>query len=150
MPSPTPSPAPPPVTCASPPNNGRFLSGYLKAGSGHTIEFRNEQENDLVAKVRNAKSGRVAGSFFVSAKSTALFEGLPDGRYVIQYATGGRLAPDCRSFLEVLAVLQYRDVETLSTRYRKKKKVIRERRSYRFYSGNLKAEYLELSKFNAE
>lgn len=102
----------PGTSCAVPPINGAVLSRDTSRGTGpHTVEIANGDAGDTIVNVRDAASGDIVVSFFVAQGETASVSDLPDGRYRIQYATGGELAVDCSRFAAPTSATQ--DPETV-------------------------------------
>lgn len=143
--------------CATPPETGRKLAGDMELTSdGHSIELRNSGMRDALAKIRHADSGRLAASFFVRRQEALSIDGVPDGRYVIQYAFGTELAPDCKSFSRTLKASQMPEVDELTTKViddDEKTEVQRSSVSYDISvseSANVKPLAIDAAAFNAE
>jgi hypothetical protein len=133
-----PLPSRPEPTCAHPPANGRRLGGYLRErGDGHSLVIENGAEGPAIIKVRNAATGRLAVSFFVAAGNTASFDRLPDGDYRIQYAIGGDLRRDCRSFVSPISIAEFPRGEPFVTQRQEEYdgvRIIRSRLTYTLYT----------------
>lgn len=112
-------PPPPPVElCDTQISNGEILAGRENlVAMGHDLEIDNGSAGNAIAKVRNAATDALVVSFYIDRNRTASIEGLPDGTYNIQYATGGALAADCRSFAEMLSVGEFPGDEGLYGEY---------------------------------
>ncbi|MHA7820868.1 MAG: hypothetical protein ACX930_14570 [Erythrobacter sp.] len=96
-----------PATCDFPPANGAILVRDVSRGTGpHTVEIANAGSGNTIVNVRDGASGDLVVSFFVAESETARVADLPDGRYRIQYATGGELAGNCRDFARVSSATQ--------------------------------------------
>lgn len=140
-------------TCLTPPLNGQILEGRIAtAQKGHVIEIQNGSNGDAIVKVRNADTGRLAVSFFVAKGQSSSIKNLPDGDYLIQYALGGALKSDCRSFARAAAASQFPDIEPLQTSYTQTQ-IVRSRLSYTLYSvpnGNVRPQGLSVDAFEAD
>jgi len=145
--------AAPVPTCAFPPSNGEILVKHGKwSNEGHSIEITNGSGGNAIIKVRDAYSASVVVSFFVAKGATASIVNVPDGTYRIQYAFGGDLRSDCRSFVRVTSAAQFPDIESLRTRYTSTE-IIWSQLSYTLFSvpdGNVRPQALDVATFNAE
>jgi hypothetical protein len=98
-------PAAPPIraaeqTCASPPSNGQILVDHRgRSADGHHLKIENGTAGDAIIKMR-AEGGRTLASFFVARGQTATLTRIPDGSYTVQYASGDKLAKNCRTFVK--------------------------------------------------
>jgi hypothetical protein len=102
--------------CVEPPPSGKKLAGDMElAAEGHVMEFTNSGGGDALIKIRHADSGRLAASFFLRRGETLTIEGVPDGSYVVQYAFGPALAPDCRSLTRIVKASQMPETDVLTT-----------------------------------
>lgn len=102
--------------CAAPPRSGEKLAGDMKlAEEGHAIGFENGGGGDALVKLRHAGSGKLAASFLVRRMEAVTVEGVPDGTYLIQYAFGPALAPDCKSFTRIITARQLPEADQLLT-----------------------------------
>lgn len=87
-------------TCKKSPRNGALLERRVRfRKNGHRITIKNGSSGDAIVKVRTA-AGTLAVSFFVENDKQASVTGLPDGTYKVQFATGGDLEKDCKSFFD--------------------------------------------------
>src|SRR5215203_4357776 len=102
--------------CPAPPPSGEKLAGDMDLGEeGHAMTFANGGGGDAIVKLRHAKTTRLAASFLVRRNEEMTLEGVPDGEYIIQYAFGPALAPDCRSFTRIIKANQMPDIDVLKT-----------------------------------
>lgn len=102
--------------CANLPASGTKLAGDMELGSeGHLIELQNSSPRDALVKIRHSDSGKLAASFFLRHQEALSIEGVPDGSYIIQYAFGPALAPDCRSLTRIIRASQMPDVDEMRT-----------------------------------
>ena len=107
---------PPAKKCILKPRTGQVLSGY--AGSGlpaNKIEITNSSGSNAIVKVRDARNGSLAASFYVSNQESGSFKSLPNGTYKIQYALGDDLGQDCLSFIRTFATAQFPESESVRT-----------------------------------
>lgn len=103
-------------TCAKPPHSGEKLAGDMElSGEGHAMTFSNGGGGDAIVKLRHAKTTKLAASFLLRKHEEITIEGVPDGEYIIQYAFGPALAPDCRSFVRIIKANQLPDTDDLKT-----------------------------------
>jgi hypothetical protein len=118
---------------------------------GHVLTIENGSGGNAIIKARDALTNRLSFVFFVKASSSASYRNLPDGTYRIQYAIGGDLRADCKSFIQLSALGQFPQ-ETLSTNYTATGIVTHEL-GYTLYPvahGNVRPQTLDLAAFNAE
>jgi hypothetical protein len=102
--------------CASPPPTGEKIAGDMQLGAeGHAIDIENSGVRDALVKVRHAGTGKLAASFFIRKQEAMTIEGVPDGDYVIQYAFGPALAPDCQSFTRIIKANAFPGSDVLKT-----------------------------------
>lgn len=123
----------------------------VRQETGHRLEISNGTSGDAIIKIRDANTGALKLSFFVSRGNSARIDGLPDGYYRFQYALGNALDASCKSFLDATAS-QFPNAEQLTTR-RTATQIVRSRLSYTLYSvrhGNVRPQPLSLSAFNAD
>jgi hypothetical protein len=102
-------------------------------------------------KIRNASSGSLVLSFFIAKDNAASVVGLPDGNYRMQYAFGGDLGSDCRSFARTTSAAQFPGIETFDTQFTSTE-IVRSHLSLTLYSvpsGNVRPESLDLAAFDA-
>lgn len=101
-------------TCAQVPGNGQVLRGYARNSARRNfVRVTNGGSDAAILKVRNARTGRVAVTMYVEPFSTAEFRKLPDGEYRMQFATGGDLKVNCRSFVDPRSVEEYPGTQSL-------------------------------------
>jgi hypothetical protein len=143
--------------CTAYPESGKKLAGDMElAAEGHAIELQNSGQRDALVKIRHADSGRLAASFFLRQQEQLAIDGVPDGRYVIQYAFGPALAPDCRSFTRILKANQMPEVDDMATQVIDDEDHTEVKRSSVSYdisvseSGNMKPVTIDAAAFNAE
>jgi hypothetical protein len=108
----------PQARCSYTPRNGEVLqNNTTRPQYGHSVEIDNGTAGDAIIKVRDAASSSLRVSFFVGRNQKAVFEDLPDGAYIIQYAFGDALAQDCKSFITVFSADRFPGIETFKTTY---------------------------------
>lgn len=108
--------APARAACPARPVSGTRLGGQLTlAPDGHMIEIAAGSDGDAVVKLRDAGTGGLAAAFFVRSRQRLRIGGLPDGDYIIQYAVGRSLRPDCRSFATIVRSGQIPQEDELRT-----------------------------------
>jgi hypothetical protein len=138
--------------CAWPVQNGEVLVPLRPPRSeGHLLEIQNGSGGNAIIKARDALTGRLLFAFFVKASSSASFVSIPDGTYRFQYAIGGDLSADCKSFIQISALGQFPE-ETLSTSYTATQIVTKEL-GYTLYPvphGNVRPQSIALTAFDAE
>ena len=94
-----PVPPEPIVTCDTPPENGTVLTRDDTKGSGpHSISIVNGSAGNTIVNVRDGATNALVLSFYVAENQSAGVEDIPNGKYKIQYASGGELGEDCKSF----------------------------------------------------
>jgi hypothetical protein len=98
--------------CSTPPANGAILTTSASGAGPNVFDFINGRPGNAIVKIRDYVSGAVVVSFFVAAGYGASYNQLPDGRFRIQYALGGGLAQDCRSFAHAYAIYEIPGAET--------------------------------------
>jgi len=145
------------AVCAAMPESGKKLAGDMElAAEGHSIELQNSGMRDALIKIRHADSGRLAASFFLRQQEGLTIEGVPDGRYIMQYAFGPSLAPDCRSFTRILKANQMPEVDDMTTEVIDDEDHTEVKRSSVSYdisvseSANVKPVTIDAAAFNAE
>jgi hypothetical protein len=153
QPGSTPQPANPTIPkCAWPVQNGEALVPLRPPRSeGHVLEIGNGSGGNAIIKTRDALTGRLLFAFFVKASSSASFVNIPDGTYRFQYAIGGDLRADCKSFIRISALAQFPQ-ETLSTSFTATE-IVRQTLSYTLYpvpNGNVRPQSLDVTAFDAE
>lgn len=154
-------PRPRPVAAAAPamarcghiPDDGYIIDGHVDDGDfGHQLEIANGADGPAIVKLRDAASGRVRVSFFVSEGGHARVGPLPDGAYRIQYAIGPALAEDCRTLTRIDTASEFPVVETLR-KENHEEGVITQRLSYTLNatpSSKLGLQAIDPSKFLSE
>lgn len=139
-------------TCAHQPDNGEILVRNISwVEKGHSIEVRNGSNGNAIVKIRDAYSGSVKLSFFVTKDGTASISNLPDGNYRIQYAFGNDLGSDCTSFTQTTHAAQIPTIESLATE-RTTTQMVTRRLTYTLYSapqGNMHPETINATSFNS-
>lgn len=112
---------PPEPACGSPPSNGQILVDHRGPSvDGHHLKIENGTAGDAIIKMR-AVGGRTLASFFVQRGQTVTLTRIPDGNYTVQYASGDKLAKNCRKFMNdgTASASAFPGPETLETRYEK-------------------------------
>jgi hypothetical protein len=98
--------------CRTPPVNGQIIGDYRGVlRRGHTLIIDNGSIGNAIIKVRDGETGRLVVSFYVAVNSTASVGNLADGRYRTQYALGGDLAINCKTFVRRVATKESRSVD---------------------------------------
>lgn len=88
--------------CDNVPRNGEVIfSRGLLAQGGHAIEIDNGARGNAIIKVRDASTGALVLSFYLSGNGKATIPGIPDGDYKVQFATGDKLDLWCDKFVEL-------------------------------------------------
>lgn len=149
---PTPPPEP---TCASPPSNGQVLVDHRERGGGHKLQIENGTSGDAIIKMREV-SGRTVASFFVARGQTAALNRIPDGSYTVQYASGDKLAKNCRKFIDdgTASAKAFPGAETFETRYEETydgTRVIHSELTYTLYpvpGGTVRPSSINMDDFN--
>jgi hypothetical protein len=140
------------VACAEPPANGALLDGRRFSGEGHELEIHNGASGDAIIKIRDAGTGRLMTSFFVTENNSASVSGIPDGTYVFQYAFGAPLAEDCRSFVTITSANEFPGPRSFVTEESGDGRYSTVRLSYTLYSvpgGNIQPRSIDPAAFNA-
>jgi hypothetical protein len=111
--------SPPEPTCAFRPSNGQILVDHRgRLADGHHLKIENGTAGDAIIKMR-VDGGKTLASFFVARGQTATLTRIPDGSYTVQYASGDKLAKNCRTFVKdgKESANSFPGPETLKTRY---------------------------------
>lgn len=119
-------------TCANPPDVGTFFGPDGPPVGFHSIRVENQSLYNMIAKVRDVKSGRVVASFFIPHGFLFDYNSLPDGEFKLQYAFGSRLDVSCKNLLEPIVISESPEItlkENTPERFRRWQLV-----SYRFLS----------------
>jgi hypothetical protein len=114
-----PSSMPSELTCDAVPANGEILVDHRgDRRDGHHLKIENGSAGDAIVKMREL-DGRTLASFFVVKGETATLNRIPDGSYTVQFASGDKLAKDCRTFVadNSLSASEFPGPESLQTRY---------------------------------
>lgn len=91
-------------TCANPPVIGTFFGPEGQPVGIHSVRIENETLYNMLAKVRDVKSGRVVASFFIPSGRSFEYVYIFDGIYKLQYAFGSKLDVSCRNLLEPVVI----------------------------------------------
>jgi hypothetical protein len=103
--------------CKQRPTNGQLLTQKGKfSENGHTVSIKNGSDGDAIIKIRDKFASHTLFSFFVAKSSTASINGLPDGDYKIQFATGDAMTSNCLGFIEPSAS-EFGGTDTFATTY---------------------------------
>jgi len=136
--------------CSSQPHNGQLLINNVRlVRYGHSIQVKNGTSGNAIIKMRDAYSGEVKISFFVVQGGTASLSNIPDGTYRIQYAFGGELNADCKSFVRIASAAQFPTIRSLATEFRGDQ-VVTKTISYTLYTvagGNVRPERIDPASF---
>lgn len=95
-------------TCANPPWTGAFFGPEGQPVGIHSIRIENETLYNMLAKVRDLKSGRVVASFFIPSGGDFRYRYVSDGLYKLQYAFGSKLDVSCKNLLEPIVISESR------------------------------------------
>jgi hypothetical protein len=102
--------------CAAAPPSGEKLAGDIELGAeGHSIEVANAGGGDALVNIRHAGTRKLATRFYLRSGEQTMIEGVPDGDYLIQYAFGPALAPDCKTFTRIIRARELPDHDQLKT-----------------------------------
>lgn len=138
-------------TCASSPRNGEILAARgLVSEGGHVLEIDNGSQGNAIIKVREANTNTLLLSFYVESNQKAQVNGIPDGDYKVQFATGTALDGDCRNFLKLEWAEQFPGVQTFQTQ-RTATQIITSVLSYTLYEvagGNVSPQTISAQDFN--
>jgi hypothetical protein len=144
--------APKAARCATPPQNGDVLQGGTTGDEEQNrLVIANGHARNAIVKVRDATTNKVIVSFFVAPNSTATYAKIPDGRYNIQYAFGGRLNRSCTTFLSIRESAADPHPETFATQANDTGSHFQEL-SFKLYpvpNGNFQPEPIDAATFNA-
>ena len=91
-------------TCATPPAIGTFFGPEGQPVGIHSIRIENETLYNMLAKVRDVKSGRVVASFFIPSGGAFKYDYIFDGVYKLQYAFGSKLDASCKNLLAPIVI----------------------------------------------
>ena len=88
---------------------------FLQTKTGpHTLETTNGLPFDAVVKLRSL-AGRTVLSFYVAAGSEVTIDKVPEGTFVIEFATGREFSPSCGYFLSDMESRRFVNTETFET-----------------------------------
>lgn len=104
-------------TCANPPVTGTFFGPEGQPVGIHSIRIENETLYNMLAKVRDVKSGRVVASFFIPSGGGFKYDYIPDGLYNLQYAFGSKLDVSCDNLLEPFIISESPQIEFTQNNY---------------------------------
>lgn len=104
-------------TCPNPPGTGTFFGPEGQPVGIHSIRIENETLYNMLAKVRDVKSGRVVASFFIPSGRDFKYDYIFDGTYKLQYAFGSKLDVSCRNLLEPIVISESRLNEFTQNNY---------------------------------
>ncbi|MBY3433259.1 hypothetical protein HFN89_03655 [Rhizobium laguerreae] len=137
--------------CKTPPRNGEILSsrGMLAKG-GHAIQIANGAKGNAIIKVRDTRDKSVLLSFYVAGSREVTIQGIPDGDYTVQYATGGALDLYCKQFAKLTWAEEFPGVQSFRTE-RTATQIITSVLSYTLYEvagGNVEPQAISAEAFN--
>ncbi|WP_370677116.1 J domain-containing protein [Pleomorphomonas sp. PLEO] len=95
-------------TCANQPVMGTFFGPEGQPVGIHSLRIENETLYNMLAKVRDVKSGRVVAAFFIPSGGSFKYGYIFDGLYKLQYAFGSKLDVSCRNLLEPVVISESR------------------------------------------
>ena len=90
--------------------NGQLLQqngGKLWTERANTLKIENRSGYGLILKFRDMMLGHMRASVFVAKNSSAIYDHIPDGRYVIDYALGNQLDESCTTFSHLVYAGQF-------------------------------------------
>jgi hypothetical protein len=99
-------------------------SGFLANGTvirqisvgPHTLKTTNGLSSDAVVKLREM-TGSTVVSFFVVAGGEATINSIPEGRFIIEFATGRDFSPVCGYFLSNMSSRRFEGTESFETQF---------------------------------
>jgi hypothetical protein len=137
--------------CDTPPGNGEVLASRgLLAEGGHAIQIANGVRGNAIIKVRDSRSGSLVLSFYVAGSQEATIQGIPDGDYTVQYATGKALDLFCKQFVSLDGAEEFPGVQSFRTE-RTSTQIITSVLSYTLYevsNGNVEPQTISAEAFN--
>jgi hypothetical protein len=137
--------------CATPPRNGEILSSHgLLAEGGHAIQIANGSKGNAIIKVRDSRDDAVVLSFYVAGSQEVTIQGIPDGDYTVQYATGEALDLYCKQFAKLDWAEEFPGVQAFRTE-RTATQIITSVLSYTLYevaNGNVEPQTISAEAFN--
>lgn len=95
------------------PANGEIIQG--KADGKNILEIDNGRAHDAYVKLKG-KSGRTALAIIVKRKSKVKIEDVPDGSYLIMFATGSDFSRGCANFSEIEDIKAFEDRSVFKSR----------------------------------
>ncbi|MBY3151067.1 hypothetical protein HFO56_01410 [Rhizobium laguerreae] len=137
--------------CKTPLRNGEILSsrGMLAQG-GHAIQIANGAKGNAIVKVRDNRDRSVVLSFYVAGSREVTIQGIPDGDYTVQYATGGALDFLCKKFAKLDWAEELPGVQSFRTE-RTATQIMTSVLSYTLYEvagGNVEPQTISAESFN--
>jgi hypothetical protein len=87
--------------CALTIPNGQVLQqngGLLWTERANTLKIENRSGYGVILKLRDMMLGRMRVSLFVAKNSSAIYDRIPGGRYIVDYALGNALDESCSAF----------------------------------------------------
>ena len=123
---------------------------FNKNGDGpHTLVVKNGPNGDAIAKLKDTRGNEII-SFYVRADETATVDGVPEGFFKFQFATGKYYSPSCGgNFMEGMRVSEdpdYAHYKTTNNGYARYSSIM-EYTLTRVRSGNLNMESVPVEKF---
>lgn len=94
-------------TCASPPFAGTILGAEGQHAGSYTVLLENNSLYNMIAKVRDVKSGKVIVSFYIPRERLVSYDYLSEGGYKIQYAFGTKLDIECKNLLDPVSISEH-------------------------------------------
>ena len=145
------------AVCANPPHSGEKLAGDMDVGSGgHSIQIANAGGGDALVNIRHADTRKLANRFYLRSMEQMTIDGVPDGIYLIQYAFGPALSPDCKTFTRIIRARELPEADELQTQTVDDDEKTETRYNTVSYeisvteSGNVKPVNIDAAAFNAE
>jgi hypothetical protein len=87
--------------CALTIPNGQVLQqngGLLWTERANSLKIENRSGYGVILKLRDMMLGRMRVSLFVAKNSSATYDRIPEGRYIVDYALGNALDESCSAF----------------------------------------------------
>ena len=97
-----PAPSPKGVYCSLPIPNGQVLEqnwGIFWTRHANTLSIENHSGYNAILKLRDIMLGHTRASLFIASNSRAIYDRIPAGKYLIDYAVGDRLDEACMTFV---------------------------------------------------
>lgn len=131
--------------------NGDIVGhGALLRDGPHEIRVKNDASGPVLVKVSDDKDVTFA-QFYVERAAAATLSGIPDGDYVVRYASDPVLKPDCETLLDASSADKFPGpkqmaitTDSAGNRY----SAILEYTLYQVANGNVQPQAISLPEFN--